>query len=164
MWGSEHQLSFLIFIFLQIRLREPCYQQSNILTLHYRRYRGAMPPSQETPLEKDIANTNLNLDTSESVPSTAKKTPTSNNCLIVSKPPAGEDKGNEVRVPAPGKAVRPLWARLIHMLGLHCLVSPLASYIYSHSGKSKFPFLAGASPHWARWRIGTLCRISKLVR
>ena len=60
-----------------------------------------MPPSQETPLENEIANTNLNLDISESVPSTAKKTPTSNDSLIVSKPPAGEAKGNEVRAPAP---------------------------------------------------------------
>ena len=81
-----------------------------------------MPPSQETPLEKDIANTNLNLDISESVPSTAKKTPTSNDSLIVSKPPAGEDKGNEVRAPAP------------------------SSYIYSYSaphiGNSKCSFLA----------------------
>jgi hypothetical protein len=102
-----------------------------------------MPPSQETPLEKkDIANTNLNHDISESVPSTAKKAPTSNKSLIVSKPPAGEDNGNEARAPAPSKAVRPVWARLIRMLGLRCLVSPFASYIYSHSGKSKFPFLA----------------------
>jgi hypothetical protein len=54
-----------------------------------------MPPSQETPLEKkDIGNTNLNPDISESVSSTARKTPTSNNSLIVSKPPAGKDKGN----------------------------------------------------------------------
>jgi hypothetical protein len=54
-----------------------------------------MPPSQETPVEKkDIANTTLNLDISESGPSTARKTPTSNNSLIVSKPPASEDKGN----------------------------------------------------------------------
>ena len=54
-----------------------------------------MPPSQDTPLEKkDIRNTNLNPDISESVSSTARKTPTSNNSLIVSKPPAGEDKGN----------------------------------------------------------------------
>ena len=52
-----------------------------------------MPPSQETPLEKDIANTNLNLDISKSVLSTARKTHTTNNPLIFSKPPAGEDKG-----------------------------------------------------------------------
>jgi hypothetical protein len=54
--------------------------------------------------------------------STAKKTPTSNDSLIGSKLPAGEDKGNEVRAPAP------------------------SSYIYSYSaphiGNSKCSFLA----------------------
>jgi hypothetical protein len=99
-----------------------------------------MPPSQETPLENEIANTNLNLDISESVPSPAKKTPTLNDSLIVSKPPAGEDKGNEVRAPAPS--------------------SYISSYSAPHIGNSKCFFLA--FPIEIRLQIYDILLISRI--